>query len=73
MYSCALMRRWKPQFGQTFSALANRSLISICPHSSHFSQASAGISSFTRSEVRGFRSFLNQAIRAIGAVEKATI
>src|SRR5689334_6824326 len=43
------------------------------PHSSHFSQASAGISSFTRSDVRGFRSFLNQAIRAIRGDLKATI
>src|SRR2546425_7315211 len=50
----------------------NRSLISIWPHSSHFSQASAGISSFTRSDVRGLRSFLNQAIRAIGGFRKAT-
>src|SRR5213078_4480547 len=66
MYSWAEMRRWCPQLGHTFSARTNRSLMSMCPHSSHFSQASAGISSFTRSELRGLRSFLNQAIRAIG-------
>src|SRR2546427_8770893 len=63
MYSWAEMRRWCPQLGHTFSARTNRSLMSMCPHSSHFSQASAGISSLTRSDVRGLRSFLNQAIR----------
>src|SRR5207247_172192 len=62
MYSWAEMRRWCPQLGHTFSARTNRSLMSMCPHSSHFSQASAGISSLTRSDVRGLRSFLNQAI-----------
>src|SRR3989449_8441229 len=51
------------QLGHTFSPRTNRSLMSMCPHSSHFSQASAGISSLTRSDVRGLRSFLNQAIR----------
>src|SRR5438876_62515 len=59
--------------GHTFSARTNRSLISMCPHSSHFSQASAGISSLTRSDVRGLRSFLNQAIRTTVGDLKATI
>src|SRR5437667_8699976 len=72
MYSWAEMLRLCPQLGHTLSARTNRSLMSMCPHSSHFSQASAGISSFTRSEVRGLRSFLNQAIRAI-EVTKRTI
>src|SRR5437870_7992030 len=70
MYSWAEMRRWCPQLGHTFSARTNRSLMSMCPHSSHFSHASAGISSLTRSDVRGFRSFLNQAIRGIGGFGK---
>src|SRR5881397_3834613 len=73
MYSWALIRRWCPQLGHTLSARTNRSLISMWPHSSHFSQASAGISSFTRSDVRGLRSFLNQAIRATVGNLKATI
>src|SRR5207245_1368307 len=45
----------------------------MCPHSSHFSQASAGISSLTRSDVRGLRSFLNQAMRAMEGIGKGTI
>src|SRR2546427_708386 len=62
-----------PQLGHTFSPRTNRSLMSMCPHSSHFSQASAGISSLTRSDVRGLRSFLNQAIRTTVGDLKATI
>jgi len=62
-----------PAIGAHVRARTNRSLMSMCPHSSHFSQASAGISSFTRSDVRGLRSFLNQAIRATVGNLKATI
>src|SRR6187549_2065801 len=39
--------------------------MSMCPQVSHFSQASAGISSRSRCDVRGLRSFLNHAITAI--------
>src|SRR5947207_13219463 len=36
--------------------------MSVCPHASHFSQTSAGISSRSRRGCRGFFSFLNQAM-----------
>src|SRR5689334_6360883 len=40
--------------------------MSTCPQPSHFSHASAGISNRSRCDVRGLRSFLNHAIKAIG-------
>ena len=66
MYSSAEMRRCRPHSGQTFSAFSNFSRKSMCPQPSHFSHASGGISNRSRCEVRGFRSFLNHAITAIG-------
>ena len=66
MYSSAEIRRCRPHSGQTFSAFSNFSRMSMWPQSSHFSHASAGISSRSRWDVRGLRSFLNHAITAIG-------
>src|SRR5207247_9677409 len=70
MYSWAEMRRWCPQLGHTFSARTNRSLMSMCPHSSHFSQASAGISCLPRSDVSGLSCFFRQVI--VTTVEELT-
>ena len=66
MYSSAPMRRCRPHSGQTLSAFSNFSRMSMCPQPSHFSHASGGISSRSRCDVRGLRSFLNHAITAIG-------
>ena len=68
MYSSAVMRRCRPHSGQTLSAFSNFSRRSMCPQPSHFSQASGGISNRSRCDVRGFRSFLNHAITAIGVM-----
>src|SRR5512147_1408024 len=66
MYSSAENRRWCPHSGQTLSARSNLSRISTCPHASHFSHASGGISRRSRTDWRGFLSFLNHAMTAIG-------
>src|SRR4029078_5132653 len=56
------MRRWNSQFGETFRLRTNFSRMSVCPQFSHFSQASGGISCFSRRGCRGFFSLRNHAI-----------
>jgi hypothetical protein len=62
-YSIARIRRWCSQLGHTLRFRTNFSRMSVCPHFSHFSQASGGISCFSRRGCRAFFSLRNQAIR----------